>query len=242
MKNLFLIFLFFSNISFSLDLNNFDERQEVLQSVKTIILYEESIAKAYEDYILTKYSIPTLTQVKDLIGILNTQVSGITNTLTLNNDVTKISYALNSELLTDSNIKALYESNTFRKRTYVRNNEVYFILEDAFAKHLYNLIKMNKDAISTCPNTNFSTPINCIENNHIYIQLTKKFDGLNLVLDSYLMSYHIDKFKTGPIIITNDTSKHITESVFDSIPKGALLYDTNGIKYTKTLSGIEPLK
>ena len=242
MKNIFFIFVFFSNISFSLDLNNFDERQKVLKSVKTIILYEESIAKAYEEYILTKYSIPTLTQVKNLIGNLNTQVSGITNTLTLNKDITKISYALNSELLADNNIKTLYESNTFRKRTYVRNNEVYFILEDVFAKHLYDLIKISKEVISTCPNTDFSVPINCIENNHIYIQLTKKFDGVTLVLDSYLMAYHIDKFKTGPIIITNDTSKHITESVFDSIPKGALLYDTNGIKYTKTLSGIEPLK
>ena len=245
MKNIFFIFVFFSNISFSLDLNNFDERQEVLKSVKTIILYEESIAKAYEEYILTKYSIPTLTQVKNLIGNLNTQVSGITNTLTLNNDVAKISYSLSSELLADSNIKALYESNTFRKKTYVRDNEVYFILEDVFAKHLYDLIKTSKEKISTlstCPNTVFSVPTDCIENNHIYVQLTKKLDGINLVPDSYLMAYHIDKFKTGPIIITNNTSKHITESAFDSVPKGALLYDTNGIKYTKTLSGIEPLK
>lgn len=77
------------------------------------------------------------------------------------------------------------------------------------------------------------------KNNHIYI------DVENLASDvpnKYLMAYHIDKFKTGPIIITDDTSKHITESAFDSISKGALLYDTNGVKYIKTLDGIEVLK
>ncbi len=34
----------------------------------------------------------------------------------------------------------------------------------------------------------------------------------------------------------------ITEDEFDSIPKGALLYDINGVKYLKTLDGIEVLK
>jgi len=242
LKNLFLIFLFFSNISFSLDLNNFDERQEVLQSVKTIILYEESIAKAYEDYILTKYSIPTLTQVKDLIGILNTQVSGITNTLTFNPfsiSGNKISYSLK---LNDSEIKSLYESNTFRKKTYIRDNQIYFILEDGFAKHLYDLIKLNNGQIIICPNSIITVPINCRDNNHIYIGLTKKSDGTNFIPDKYLIIYHIDKFKTGPIIITNDILKYSTESAFNSIPKGALLYNANGVKHLKTVSGIEILK
>ncbi|QKE24868.1 hypothetical protein [Arcobacter aquimarinus] len=243
MKKLFFIFLFLSNIAFSLDLNNFEERKSVLEDVKSIVLYEESMAIAYENYILSNYSIPNLAQIKTLIGDLTTQISGITATLTLNNSaITKISYALNDTLEADDSIKALYESNTFRKRTYVRNNEVYFILEDVFAKHLYDLIKTNNGALQTCPNLVFIAPINCIENNHIYIGLTKKLENGLFVPNSYLMAYHIDKFKTGPIIITDDTSKHITENAFDSIPKGALLYDTNGVKYLKTLDGIEVLK
>ncbi|CAM3914123.1 hypothetical protein [Arcobacter cloacae] len=244
MKKLFFIFIFLSNIAFSLDLNDFEERKSVLEDVKSIILYEESIAIAYENYILSNYSIPTLAQIKVLIGDLTTQVSGITTTLTLNNSaITKISYALNDTLKADDSIKALYDSNTFRKRTYVRNNEVYFILEDVFAKHLYDLMKSsNISVINNCPIVVFTTAVNCKENNHIYIGLTKKLEGGLVVPNTYLMVYHIDKFKTGPIIITDDTSKHITESAFDSIPKGALLYDTNGVKYLKTLDGIEVLK
>lgn len=240
MKKLFFIFLFLSNIAFSLDLNNFEERKNILEDVKSIILYEESIAIAYENYIISNYSIPTLAQIKALIGDLTTQVSGITKTLDLDTTITKISYALSDDLKADDSIKALYDSNTFRKRTYVRNNEVYFVLEDSFAKHLFDLIKTNGEIINADkPSTSCSLNKVCKKNNHIYI------DVENLASDvpnKYLMAYHIDKFKTGPIIITDDTSKHITESAFDSISKGALLYDTNGVKYIKTLDGIEVLK
>ena len=115
MKKLFFIFIFLSNIAFSLDLNDFEERKSILEDVKSIILYEESIAIAYENYILSNYSIPTLTQIKALIGNLTTQVSGITTTLTLNNSaITKISYALSDDLKkADASIKALYDSNIF---------------------------------------------------------------------------------------------------------------------------------
>lgn len=235
MKKIVIIFFIFVNISFSLDLDNFEERQKALQDVKTIILYEESIAKAYEEYILTNYAIPNLTQIKSLIG-------DITTTFNLDGTLMKVSYGLNNDLKADDLIKALYESNTYRKRTYIRNDEVNFILEDEFAKHLYDLIKQNGGAIQDCPTIVFTTAVNCKENNHIFIQLTKKLDGLEVVPDTYLIAYHIDKFKTGPIIITNDTSKHITQSAFDSIPKGALLYDTDGVKYVKTIDGIEVLK
>ena len=161
MIKVYFIFIFLSNIAFSLDLNDFEKRKSVLEDVKSIILYEESIAIAYENYILSNYSIPNLAQIKTLIGDLTTQISGITATLTLNNSaITKISYALNDTLKADASIKALYESNTFRKRTYVRNNEVYFILEDVFAKHLYDLMKSsNISVINNCPIVDFTTPV-----------------------------------------------------------------------------------
>ena len=239
---LFFIFIFLSNIAFSLDLNDFEERKSILEDVKSIILYEESIAIAYENYILSNYSIPNLAQIKVLIGDLTTQVSGITTTLTLNNSaITKISYALSDDLKkADASIKALYDSNTFRKRTYVRNNEVYFILEDVFAKHLYDLIKTNGEIINADkPLISCSLNKVCKKNNHIYVEVQSLVSDMP---DKYLMAYHIDKFKTGPIIITNDTSKYLTESIFNSIPKGALLYDITGVKYLKTVSGIEVLK
>lgn len=74
-KILFILFLLI-NLSFALDLTNFEDRQSVLQDVKTMILYEESIARAYEEYILKNYSIPNDTNISNLIG-----------TLTLKNDI-----------------------------------------------------------------------------------------------------------------------------------------------------------
>ena len=249
MKIIF-IFLFSINFIFALDLNDFTDRQKILQDIKKVVQNEESIAKAYERYILENYGIPTNINLLYTTNYLGTSASFLSsisdfsssfNSFTLSQN--KISYSLKDVLKNDSDIKTLYESNTFRKRTYFRNNEIHFILEDIFAKHLYDLMKLsNITTINNCPIVVFTTPVNCKENNHIFIGLTKKLDGGLIVPNSYLMSYHIDKFKTGPIIITDDTSKHITEDIFDSLSKGSLLYDINGVKYLKTLDGIEVLK
>ena len=55
------------------------------------------------------------------------------------------------------------------------------------------------------------------------------------------MNYHIDNFTAGPIVITDNISLH-TSDEFKSIPKGALLIDTTGVRYVKTTIGIEALK
>lgn len=248
MKIIF-IFLFSINFIFALDLNDFTDRQKILQDIKKVVQNEESIAKAYERYILENYGIPTNINLLYTTNYLGTSASFLSsisdfssnfNSFSLSQN--KISYALKDGLKNDSDIKTLYESTTFRKRTYFRNNEIHFILEDVFAKHLYDLMKLSNASIDNCPTVVFTTPVTCKENNHIYIDLTKKLDAGLIVPNTYLISYHVDKFKTGPIIITDDTSKHITEDEFDSIPKGALLYDINGVKYLKTLDGIEVLK
>ena len=249
MKIIF-IFLFTISFIFALDLNDFNDRQKILQDIKKVVQNEESIARAYEKYILENYAIPTNINslyTTNYLGTSENFLSSISdfasnfNSFSLSQN--EISYSLKELLKNDSQIKTLYESNTFRKRTYFRNEKIYFILEDVFAKHLYDLMKSsNISGISDCPIVVFTTALNCKENNHIYIGLTKKLEAGLVIPNTYLMAYHIDKFKTGPIIITDDTSKHITESAFDSISKGALLYDTNGVKYIKTLDGIEVLK
>lgn len=249
MKMIF-IFLFSINFIFALDLDDFNDRQKILQDIKKVIQNEESIARAYEKYILENYAIPVNINSLYTTNYLGTSVNFLSSISDFASNFdsfalsqNKISYALKTILQNDSQIKTLYESNTFRKRTYVRNGEVYFILEDVFAKHLYDLMKLsNISVINDCPIIVFTTALNCKENNHIFIGLTKKLDGGLIVPNTYLMAYHIDKFKTGPIIITDDTSKHITEDIFDSLPKGALLYDVFAVKYVKTLEGIRALK
>jgi hypothetical protein len=257
-RNIFLLILF---ISFSKALT-FEETQSISKDVKKIVQYEENISRAYENYILDEYKIPALSDLNlPILGIAEENKDDIFtisisfNEITLNDDyTTKLSYALKEDLKdsTDADkkrIKALYESNTYRKRTYVRNNQVYFRLEDDFAKHLYDLLKNTDDKeIADCPeyedfNEHIISPaINCKMNNHIYIgvgKIQKKNEGIDYyTFSDVLIAYRIDMFKTGPIVITNDTLKH-TEDEFDSIPVGALLFDTDGLKYIKEINGIK---
>lgn len=234
-KYFFLILIFFNFLQSE---DFFETRQKTLQDIKNIVQYEESLARAYEQYIVDNYKLPSsISDITSLIGgnisSFVTTVGSNVNTTVLTSGLPKINYALGSNLITDTSIKSLYESNTFRKKTYIRDSAVYFMLEDAFAKHLFDLIKQS-DAIVDCPPI-INTAINCKENNHIFVGVS------NSAKTTFLMNYYIEKFKTGPIIITNDTSKY-TNSVFSSISKGTLLYDINGIKYVKTTTSIEALK
>ena len=241
-KNFFIL-IFSFQILFAESLDDFDYRQKILLDVKRVIQNEESIARAYEQYLLTKYSLPAnITSLYsddgDYLGKSTEFIKGITNFTTNFNAFSisgnTISYALKTTISEDLNIKALYESDTFRKKTYYRDDKVYFTLEDTFARHLYDLIKATGALVSCASVANQ----NCILNSHIYIKPTYS-SGL---ITDYLMTYHIDKFRTGPIIITSNTSLQISSDEFDTIPRGALLYDTTGSKYVKTTSGIEVLK
>ena len=219
----------------------FQERQNILLDIKNIVQYEESLARAYEQYIIDNYKLPSsISDITTLIGgnitnfVLN--IDSQVNTTDLTSGLPKINYAL-GDMITDVSFTSLYESDTFRKKTYVRDSAVYFILDDIFAKHIFDLIKLNSGSeIKTCVSTN--TDKVCIKNSQIYISPTYTSSEIT----GYIMSYRIDKFKTGPIIVTNDTSKYISEDVFSSIPRGALIYDIKGVKYVKTLRSIEILK
>jgi hypothetical protein len=244
-KNLFLLIFLFYTLN-AAELTDFDTRQIALQDIKKVVQSEESIARAYEQYILDKYDIPSdisvlytttgdyLGKKVDFLALIENFDTNF-NSFTLSND--SLSYALRNTLSSDSGLKELYQGNTFRKKTYFRNNKIYFILEDPFAKHLYDLIKQEGSAlVNPCV---FTSPgKSCIYNNHVYVKPTYT-SGL---ITDFLMNYHIDKFKTGPIIITSNTAYHITKTEFNAIPKGALLYDTTGAKYVKTTLGIEALK
>lgn len=237
-------YFLFLIISFNfLQSETFQERQSALQDIKNIVQYEESFARTYEQYILANYKLPpTVTTITALMGgtitAFITTINSKVNTTTLADGLPKINYALGDELKADLGIKSLYESDTFRKRTYVRDGAVYFILEDSFAKHLFDLIKLNSgNEIQDCSSTNSNKA--CKRDNHIYIDATVV---TTTTIASYLMSYHVDKFKTGPIVVTDNSVKYTTEEVFNSIPKGALIYDIIGKRYIKTTTTIEEIK
>ena len=250
MKYFLLLILSFNFIySNSID---FKTRQNNLKNIKAVIQAEESIARAYEKYLINTYNGPSsgLTSLKTSTYLGTSFPSNIDSTLfndfvlgipTGSLNLGTMSYALKRELKEDSYIKELYESNTFRKRTYCKDDKIYFIIEDSFARHIYDLygrLNLNVTAINLLKDcATSSSGKYCFENKHIKIYSTDSRGE-----DKLLMYYHVDKFKTGPIIITSDTTLQANNDEFNSIPRGAILYDKNGIKYIKTLNSIEKLR
>lgn len=234
MIKLFLFILITYSFLFA---ETFQERQNTLQDIKNIVQYEESVSRTYEEYILNYYKLPTIAQINTILGgdirnFVSSDNKDKVNLTTLTSGLPKISYAVGDDL---ADFKSLYESNTFRKKTYVREGAVFFILENTFAKHLFDLIYLNNNTnkeIKQCATTNSDKA--CINNDHIYIDATYTASDIT----GYLMCYHIDKFETGPIIVSTTTG----DNIFKSIPKGVLIYDTSGKKYIKTTTAIMELK
>lgn len=142
---------------------------------------------------------------------------------------------MKTQFKSDAYIKSLYESNTFRKRTFYSNNKISFILKDDFAKHLVYLI-LNQT-------TGFAGIVDCTT---IGSKYCKKGEDIYIYDDkdrtNKLMYYYKGNFKTGPIIITSDKTLQTTNEEFDFLPKGAILYDELGLKYVKTSTGIEDIQ
>jgi len=225
------------------DSADFSNRQKIVLDIKQVIQKEEEIARSFEKYILTNYSLPaniTALYTIDYLGTSDDFTSSISNfadnfkAFILSGN--SLSYTMKDTLKNDSGYSSLYEGDTFRKRTYYRNERVYLVLEDVFAKHLYDIIKQKGSGLSACSSS--ASGVSCILNNHVYIKPTYSAGKIS----TFLMAYHIEKFRTGPIIVTDNTALHVTESEFKSIPKGALIYDIKGAKFIKTNLGVEVLK
>ena len=232
------IFLMFSSLN--AEDSAFITQQKLLLNVKTIIQEEESIARAYESFIINEKKLPlTFNELKtdDYLGITFSLTSFDTSTASVDNFdyVKKINNRLQDTTLeNDASIKSLYESDLFRKKTYFYDSDTIGIkLDDEFANHLYFLSStggFNLIECGTLPKKKY-----CTNDDDVYIYQEDAQTNL-------LLYYAIEKFSTGPIIITSDTSLHITSDEFNFIPRGALLYDTEAIKYIKTTSSIEVVK
>jgi hypothetical protein len=241
MIRIFLVLLIIQNFLYSAD-SAFITQQKLLLNVKTIIQEEESMARAYERFIINERKLPILFSELKNNNYLGSgfSLTSFDSTALIESDFDfNLKKNINNRLkgttlVNDTSIKHLYESDLFRKKTYYVDTDTIGIkLEDMFANHLYflsstggfNLIECN-----TIPKKKY-----CTKGDDIYIY--KEDSQLN-----FLMYYSIDKFKTGPIIITSDTSLHITNDEFNYIPKSALLYDTEAVKYIKTRTSIEVVK
>lgn len=242
---LFLIVFCFTYLSAD-NSTEFNKKQELLISLKQVIQEEESIAKAYEYFLTNELKRPSSISAlltNDYLGTtFSSTFSEPMNTnyenYVLDNDSYSLNYRLKDNLIKDTDIKSLYESNIYRKKTfyykYKEKNKIYFILEDNFAKNIYTLIdKSDTKTLINCGDAPKSKY--CIKDDHMLIHEANDQSKL-------LYYYHIDNFETGPIIIINDASLYVTNDEFNSIPTGAALYNTDGVKYIKTSDSIEILK
>lgn len=258
MKKIFL--LTFITIFYNLfaDENSFTKKQEILDDIRKIIFIEESIAKNYEHYILTNYKRPS--KVGDLSNInLNQNYTGIKNSgllkhttnSTLGNN-RSIEYGIkfgDGVVDTNNEFKNFYESNNYRTNSYVSGDRVYFIFESDLSKHLFDIVS-NRGEIKACPTTvGQLIAVTCIQNNHIYVDATNIIETVISTSDNlkstspseYLFAYYIENFHRGPIIITENRTRH-NDLLFNSFAIGTLMYDTSGIKYIKTPISLEILK
>ena len=235
MIKIFLLTFLISNFLLAEDSSTFSDKQELLMKVKTIIQEEESIALAYESFIINKRKLPTTIAELEGNDYLDTTFS----------DVIDFGFRkkINNRLITsifkdDKSAQKIYESDLFRNKTYYMDDDTIGIkLEDDFAKHLYFLSSTGEFNLLECgvsPKKKYCWNKETEDNDVIYIY--KEDSQMTL-----LMYYQVDKFKTGPIIINKDADPY-AEDEFNAIPRGALLYDTSAVKYIKTLSSIEVLK
>lgn len=238
----FILFIFLSLNSFLFS-ETFSEKQTILNDIQDLIIYEESIAKAYERYIITYYKLPTLTDTNFLkmIQTKNSSSNIIATTQNLNTNL-NLDYGIKSTI--SNEYKKIYENNMYRDKTFVVSNKVYFSLENNFAKHIISLLGLkNLSSIEKCP-TNISSTITCHENNTIYIDVKeRKLDSFTNEKrpNNFLAAYTIENFENGPIIIPVPKA-NAGEKIFSTLKNGTLIYDNNGNKFIKTTDGIKELK
>ncbi len=230
MKRFVLLFMIFLLPIFAL---TFSQKRVIVERIKQRIQKEELISIAYEEHILKYYSKPSA--IGKLYEFLpqNYLVNIYTNlfkNFTLD-ALLSMPYSLKSSIEDYENLKKIYENTAYRERTFVlENDKVYIKLKDELAKNIIYLTQKQGDYyIGGC--TSSGKPIlerkYCVKNDIFYI-----FDSTDPVSSNLLMYYDKNRFTTGPIIITKDSTKY-TQDEFKHLPQGVPLYTTEGKAYIK---------
>lgn len=232
MRKIFVVLLFLTHVLNAIELN-FEQRQNLIFNIKQTIVNEELISESIQNYIKTNYKLPTFSNLGLTINPLDTNYFNDYSIDTTNENLI-INYNLKTDI-DDASLISLYESNTFRDRTfyYLSNNvkTIRVILNDEIARHLYGLIKFNGGDITDCT-TSAKDICLVIDTNSIRI---------NNSSGTFLYEYKIENYKSGPMTVTSNTTLH-TSSEFDFVPNGVSLIDENGIMYVKTDDGIKALQ
>ena len=220
-KKLFLVYILFFQISFCADYS-FEERQKIVQDIKSVVLLEELIATSIENYIETNLAIPQ--SLEDISFVQENINSSLFKDFSINviNRELIINYSLEN-VITDESLIKLYESDSFRKNTFFNkiSKDIRIILSSDKSKHYYGLIKYQGSDILDCTTTKI-----CKDNFNIKIR-----DGISSS-SNILYEYEINNYSVGPMAINDDETLHTSEE-FSLIPNGMILINSKGMKYIK---------
>lgn len=239
-KILILIFSFF--IISSANEKQVLKQQNVLL-IQKIIESEEKIANKFEQYILEKFKIPTMSEllVNEYLGTsfsLNNRF-GSDLAFKPNTDL-KLNYAITSEDDKNDYKNLLYKRDLYRENTSVylkekSSNEIDFtnsyteiLLKSDEAKTLFNILNSGYTIEETCP-TSSSTLINkyCNLNDNAI----RWYNSSSLWIE-----YSKKSFDKGNVTISANSL--LTDSRITSLPIGTYIYINNGAQYVKLKDNI----
>ena len=229
MKKLILLLVLFLSINAN---SNFDNTQNIAKKVKEIIEMEERFINSFENHIIQDFRFVTPSYIADNELIINNSIKNFDK----NQNILSFSSNLPEELQNDSFAKNLYESSTYRDRSYFVENKIYFNLQNPLAKLLATImLYKNKDSIDLCPQK-YTTKIGlCHLEDSIYVDV-EKYDyvfedsSYKEKPSKFLLAFSLNSFKNGPIIIEKIDED---EPIFNIFSNGTIFYDRDGIKYLK---------
>jgi|GEM_PF-2394446 len=236
-RKIVLTLLFFISLNASEDLTA--QKQNTLY-VQNLIEREEKIAKNFEKYILTEFSLPAMNDLIDdkylgsNFSVENRMGVDIgfsnTNTKTLKYLISKNEYnkiedyvvqLYNRDLYRDCTI-VYFEEDTANKKVDLENSYVEMKLQSDEAKTIFELLKNGNTIEKTCsaPDTgkycnNSAKTIRWYKDSIKYIEYNKK------------------DFDKGNVILSSDTL--LTDTRLEALPVGAYIF-VSGVKYVKLIN------
>ncbi|AXX84730.1 hypothetical protein [Aliarcobacter skirrowii] len=229
MKKLILLLVLFLSINAN---SNFDNTQNIAKKVKEIIEMEERFINSFENHIIQDFRFVTPSYIADNELIINNSIKNFDK----NQNILSFSSNLPEELQNDSFAKNLYESSTYRDRSYFIENKIYFNLQNPLAKLLATImLYKNINSIDLCPEKYTSKIELCHLEDSIYVDV-EKYDyvfedsSYKEKPSKFLLAFSLNSFKNGPIIIEKIDED---EPIFNIFSNGTIFYDRDGIKYLK---------
>ncbi|MDX4060656.1 hypothetical protein Q6A89_09040 [Aliarcobacter skirrowii] len=229
MKKLILLLVLFLSINAN---SNFDNTQNIAKKVKEIIEMEERFINSFENHIIQDFRFVTPSYIADNELIINNSIKDFD----IDQNILSFSSNLPEELQNDSFAKNLYESSTYRDRSYFVENKIYFNLQNPLAKLLATImLYKNINSIEICPEKYTSKIELCHLEDSIYVDV-EKYDyvfedsSYKEKPSKFLLAFSLNSFKNGPIIIEKIDED---EPIFNIFSNGTIFYDRDGIKYLK---------